>query len=315
MPRLTVVVGRCAPAVAAALLTLATVVAPSALAATPPAAPTGVRYALTRAVTWTDASTDESGFVIERSLGATGWTVVGSVGPNITSFIDPVPLRGTFSHRVRAWNDSGSATSLPFVTQIVSTGANVLITGSASVTSGTAPLTVNLTASVAPVADQVITWYFGDGTTAAGAAVSHTFSATATPTDASTVYAATVYVSQPSITGLGRDIGYAEVPITVNAPPPLPVVAAPTGLSATSPARGQIRLSWTNTPSQADQIRISRCRTKSCSYSVIATLSATATSYLDSKLVSGTYYSYRVTPVDLGTGQTATASITRIRAS
>lgn len=84
--------------------------APAAPAAptSPAAAATGVN---TVAVTWTDASTDEDGFTVERSpAGAGTWTDVGSVGPNVTSFGDTGLTAGTaYDYRVRAYNGGGTS--------------------------------------------------------------------------------------------------------------------------------------------------------------------------------------------------------------
>jgi peptidyl-Asp metalloendopeptidase len=75
--------------------------APTNLIATAP----GVR---TIALTWTDNSTGESGFQIERSINGRGFSQIATVGANVTSFSQSGLVRGrTYSYRVRGFNSSG----------------------------------------------------------------------------------------------------------------------------------------------------------------------------------------------------------------
>lgn len=56
-----------------------------------PAAPSGLQVAVTGttqvALTWTDNATSEDGFRIERSLNGTNFTVIATVGPDVTQFV------------------------------------------------------------------------------------------------------------------------------------------------------------------------------------------------------------------------------------
>ena len=81
----------------------------------PPAAPTGLTAEAISAgqitIGWSDASDDEYGFEIERSLdGGSTWESLGTTGPNVTGFDDHnvVPLT-TYTYRVRAFNGSGNS--------------------------------------------------------------------------------------------------------------------------------------------------------------------------------------------------------------
>jgi hypothetical protein len=85
---------------------------------TVPAAPTNLSGRVVSAkridLTWRDASTNETGFRIERGTGtkATAFTAVGTVGPNVGTWSDTrIPGPGVYSYRVRAFNASGA--SLP----------------------------------------------------------------------------------------------------------------------------------------------------------------------------------------------------------
>ena len=45
-------------------------------------------------LSWTDNSDDETGFEIERKIGTGSFVVIGTVGANVTTFIDrPLPRR------------------------------------------------------------------------------------------------------------------------------------------------------------------------------------------------------------------------------
>jgi titin len=81
---------------------------------TVPAAPTGLNYSYhipTVTLTWTDHSTNESGFKIERRTGSGAYTELGTVGANVTSYDDSItPTPGTaYTYRVRAYNAAGNS--------------------------------------------------------------------------------------------------------------------------------------------------------------------------------------------------------------
>ena len=68
-------------------------------------------------LTWTDASDDETGFRIERSVeGSDVWELVGTVGPGITMFVDTTVETDTeYVYRIRAVRDvswSGASASV-----------------------------------------------------------------------------------------------------------------------------------------------------------------------------------------------------------
>ncbi|MDX1961511.1 MAG: PQQ-dependent sugar dehydrogenase [Pirellulales bacterium] len=90
----------------------------AALLTTPvmaPSAPSGLSATANTAtqitVNWTDNSSNESGFRIERSPdGSSGWTEVGNTNAGITSFADTTVLGGgTYYYRARAYNAGGNS--------------------------------------------------------------------------------------------------------------------------------------------------------------------------------------------------------------
>ncbi len=85
------------------------------VAPTTPAAPsnlTATAVASNQVVlAWQDNSTNETGFIIERSSnGGKSWSQVGQIGTDITTFTDTsVSARKTYLYRVRAFNSGGTS--------------------------------------------------------------------------------------------------------------------------------------------------------------------------------------------------------------
>lgn len=62
------------------------------------------------AISWTDASSNEDGFTVERSLnGTTGWTEIADLPAGTTSYTDSNLYGGTYYYRVAAYNSYGSS--------------------------------------------------------------------------------------------------------------------------------------------------------------------------------------------------------------
>jgi hypothetical protein len=60
---------------------------------------------------WTDASSNEEAFHIERSSDGGGFAQIAVAGPNVTRYSDTSVTAGTgYSYRVRAWNAQGFST-------------------------------------------------------------------------------------------------------------------------------------------------------------------------------------------------------------
>jgi hypothetical protein len=77
--------------------------APTSLAAT-------TQSSSSIALTWTDKSSDETGFKVQRSLDGVNWSEVASLGSNVTSFTNTgLSASTTYSYRVYAYNSVGNS--------------------------------------------------------------------------------------------------------------------------------------------------------------------------------------------------------------
>jgi len=121
-------------------------------AQTAPAAPTAVTAAAASgsavSLSWNDASTNETGFKIERSPdGATGWIQVAIAPAEATSFTDTgLTVGTTYFYRIYSYNSAGNST-FSSVAQAVTAGAVPAAASSLSAvpTSGSGSTSITLT--------------------------------------------------------------------------------------------------------------------------------------------------------------------------
>jgi hypothetical protein len=105
----------------------------SGAVAAPPAAPGGLTATAASSsqinLSWTDASNNESGFKIERSLNNSTWTAVTTVGQNVTSYSNTGLTAGTlYYYRVRATNASGDSANSNVASATTSAAAQSSVT-------------------------------------------------------------------------------------------------------------------------------------------------------------------------------------------
>ncbi len=87
----------------------------TAMAGTAPAAPSGLTVVAMHKtndkklqLSWTDNSSNESGFIIYRSTDGTTWTAIDSTAANATSYTDTaLAPASTYYYEVAAWNGAG----------------------------------------------------------------------------------------------------------------------------------------------------------------------------------------------------------------
>ncbi|MFZ2503603.1 MAG: PKD domain-containing protein [Nocardioides sp.] len=280
-------------------------VAPAAVAATIPIAPSGLAISVVAgdpSLVWADNSSDETGFEIERCLvvgGVCGFQPLATNPANLYLFIDTGAGTQAYNYRVRAVNSAGASnwTTAAVVPSGLSLARPVAVL-SVTPTTGVAPLASTFIGSGSYGLDFSVlsnwSWSFGDGATANTVNATHTYT---TPGS----YRVTLTVTDTA----GRT-SLAETRVTVN-PPPANVVA-PASLTATGLLR-KIRLNWTNAPNTTTtQLWIQRCRGSSCTvFNRVAILSPTAITWTDTAVVRGATYRYMVTAIDVPAGVSASA--------
>ncbi|MGH7672147.1 MAG: fibronectin type III domain-containing protein [Gemmatimonadales bacterium] len=264
----------------------------------PPPTPSNLVATPVRSVeidlSWTDNSSDEAGFRLERCTGAgcTSFVEIARLGANVTSYQDGaiqelyLTPSTSYSYRVLAYNAAGNsaysntatATTLPTVpaapsglaaTAVSASQVNLAWTDNASNEDGVriercTGASCTSFAEIATVGANV-TSYQNTGRTAS---TSYTYRVRAYNTAGVSAYSS----SATAVT------------------PPL----APTGLTATPVSTTRVDLSWTDNASDEGGFRIERAPGGTSSFTEIATVGANVTTYPSTGLNSGTAYSYRV---------------------
>lgn len=261
-----------------------TVAAPSNLSAT---AASSTRVNLS----WADNSSNETGFVVERSTNGSTYTAITTTAAGATSYADTTVSGGTtYAYRVKAIN--GSTNSSYSATQSVATPAVVTVPAAPS----------NLTTAANSSTSVSLNWtdnasnetgFKIERATGSGSFVTLTNVSAGVKnyTDTSAV-AGTTYryrVSAYNSAGSSAAVTSSNVttPAVVNTP------AAPTGVAATAMAKGKIRLTWNAPTGTVKGYAIERS-TDGSNWTQVATLKAGATGCTNSGLSRGTTYYFRV---------------------
>jgi titin len=274
----------------------------------PPAAPSGLSATAVSQtqinLSWTDNSSTETGFRIERSLDGMIFTVLTTVAANTTSYTDSgLHSFTTYYYRVSAFNAGGSSPTL-----------NV---ASAKTTDYIPDAPSGLTATALSAWAIKVTWNDNstneidfrlysstDGTNFTPTAVLSANVTTFTYSNLVQGYTLYFQVRARNSAGFSPYSNLASA-TTLNNPP-----AAPSGLIATTVSSNLINLSWTDNAANETGYKILRS-TDGTNFIFIATLGSNVTSYASSGLTSSTLYYYQVVSYnDGGYSTAATASAT-----
>ena len=274
--------------------------------------------AATLYLSWTSTSDNEAGFKIERLVGGLV-AVTLTVPANVTSYIDSALVSGTvYCYRVEAFNAAGDsdpsnqacATAQdPIVS--ASTGSN----GSASSVGSTSTSPTTTTTTSGGTASLRLAWTDTSNSEdgfkierLVGGLVAATLTVPANVTSYvdSALVSGTVYCYRVEAFNAAGDsdpsnqaCATAQDPIVSastgsngSASSVGSTSTSPTTTTTTSGGTASLRLAWTDTSNSEDGFKIERL----VGGLVAATLTvpANVTSYVDSALVSGTVYCYRV---------------------
>jgi titin len=286
----------------------------AATSANPMIAPTGVTavpFSNTQVtLRWTDASTDEVGFrVLRRLNSASNWTIVTTTTPDAIFYSDTGLTASTsYTYAVASVNASGDF-AISATTEAI-TQASTL----------TAPISVVATV----VSDTQINLNWKDTTVAeTGYRVLRRKSSVPIFTTIATLAANTLIYSDTNLVAATSYV-YAVVAIdtagktasssTVTATTKPQVVNPPTRVVATVVSPTQVRLTWTDNSNNESGFRILRRLISGTTFTLVTTLPANTTSYLNIGLTAATGYTYAVAAVSAA-GTVATSSPINITTS
>ena len=269
---------------------------------TVPVAPSALQVGLNGAgaavLSWSDNSSDENGFRIERRQELTTFQQVTQVAAGTTTYADATVVDGqTYTYRVTAFNAAGDSAA----------------SNEASVVVRTPPVPPSNLAAVVSSSSQVSLTWADAPTNEAGFRVYRSLNAGAFTQVASLPAGTTSYADsglQPG-TAYGYRItafndGGESTPASITVTTPASLPATPGSLTATAVSASQVNLGWVDAANNETGYRVYRS-TAGGAYTLLATLAANATTYSNTGLIAGTAYNYRVTAFNASGESAATA--------
>lgn len=239
---------------------------------------------------WDENSANETGFVVEMAVIPSyqpppdlSYSVVGTVGPNVTQFAATNLTEGTsYSFQVKAVGAGASSThsNLASTSVTVTPRINPMGVTNSSIMlywSGAGP------ASLERSTDNVNFTQIASGL--------RTTSYDRTEyTDSGLPPATRYYYRVRYLDTNGDSSGYGVLaPIATDGPPP----AAPTNLTATVLSPTAVQLAWTRNSTNEISFQADRS-TDGASFNFLATVAANSVQYTDNTVSAGTTYYYRV---------------------
>lgn len=270
----------------------------SATTLCPPAAPSGLTAAAASAtavnLNWTDNSSNETGFKIERKTGTGGtFAQIATVGAGIKTYQNSGLTTGTeYCFRVRAYNVAGDSA----------------YTGEACATPPSLPAApANLTATATGTSQINLAWqdlsgnedgfriYRKTGSGGTWGAIFTTVANVILYSDTGLVSCTSYYYQLRAVNVAGSSPQSNTASATTLCPP-----AAPSGLTAAAASGTAINLSWTDNSTNETGFKIERKTGTAGTYGQIATVAAGITTYQNTGLTTGTNYCYRVRAYNSG---------------
>jgi len=248
-------------------------------------------------LSWTDQSTNEDGFKIERKTAAgLAFAEIAAVGVNVTSYFDGGLMAGTnYSYRVVAFNVARLSDYSPTVSV-----TTLLAPPAAPDSVGATALSKNKIR---------VNWKPNFSSPVDGFKIERRKGTVGAYTEIAVVNAASVSYSDSLLNantkyfyrlraynGVG-DSPYSSVASTTTLPFP-PVI--PINLKAAAASAKQITLTWTDKSSTETGFKIERKTGVAGVYAEIAKTGANAAQFIDTTLASATLYVYRICAYNSG---------------
>ncbi|RJR22585.1 MAG: DUF2341 domain-containing protein, partial [Nitrospiraceae bacterium] len=242
-------------------------------------------------LSWTDNTSDESGFKVERCAGAgcSDFSEIAVLNANSTSYSDTSACSATdYSYRVKAYNAGGWSsgyTSASVTTQ----SPGVPGTFNAS---GASEVIINLSWDDNSVNETGFKIERCEGAGCSSFAEIASVGNNVTSHSDTDLTPSTTYeykIKAYSSATCPWETAYAAATGSTMSPPP------PTGLSASAPNTTQINLTWTDNTDSETGFRLQRCEGAGCSvFADLTTLAPNVTNYSDTSVCYGTTYRYRI---------------------
>jgi hypothetical protein len=244
-------------------------------------------------LTWTDNATNETGYTVERSTDGVTWNTIATGLPaGSTSYSDSTASAGTTYHYLvydyNASSTSGNSNQATATTVTVApSGLTATAVSSAQIILAWSDVTGETGFQVQRSQDGV-TWSLV-GTTGAGVT-----SYQNTGLSAGTSYKYRVEATDAGGVSASSNVAAVTTPATP-APP-----AAPSGLVAVAGSATQVTLTWKDNSTNESGFYVERSSNNGNSWTQIARVGASVTSYNDTSVSARKTYWYRVRAFNSG---------------
>ncbi len=260
----------------------------------PPAAPSGLNAVTAGTeqvnLSWTDNSSDESAFSVERATGGGGFSVIATLGANATSYSDSGLQPGTtYSYRVAATSSAGSSGYSNTATATTDLPPPPAAPSGLSATASS-ETSIGLTwVDNSNDEDDYTVEQSSDGVSFS---VIATLGANATSYQNTGLTSGATYYYRVAASNIGGSSGYSNV-ATETTPQQQPPTA-PSGLAAAAASSSAIDLTWSDNSSNETSFSIERADGGAGNWAAVGSVGADVTSYQDTGLAASTTYDYRV---------------------
>jgi FtsP/CotA-like multicopper oxidase with cupredoxin domain len=259
-------------------------------------------------LTWTDNSSNETGFAVQRALASTGpWTELATVAADVVTYTDPIGnTNQAYFYRVLASNIVGYAGVPGYSTLTVTGASNIAQVGQAQAQPPVAP--TSLTATVQAGPQVLLTWTDND-TAETGFVIERAIGAGAFTTlitvgprnntgsvsyTDTTVAAGNTYAYRVAAVNSAGLSAYSNTASVSVASPP----AAPTSVTATAARQGRnarVTLNWVDAAIDETGFTVQRATNPAFTANVVTTsIGANVTTYTTGNLARSTPYYFRV---------------------